>query len=311
MPRPLRSLTSAAAAAVTSTLLLAGCGSDKIDAAYGAAPGAEKSTAAVTADPKLAAMLPTGLASKGTVTIAVDATYAPAEFKDASGKIVGFDIDLGDAVFAKLGLRTQWQAADFGSILGGITAKKYDLGFSAFTVTEERERTLDLVQYFIAGESIAVLSGNPDKVPASAGDLCGFKVAVQTNTVEADEIKNTINPACRKAGKPEIPNNGDQFNAQSDAISAVIAKRDQVLLADSPVIDYAVRQNSQLQKIGVNYNVAPYGIALPKGTSLTNAVQAAVKALIQDGTYGRILAKWGVSSGAVTVDKVLVNAAAR
>lgn len=311
MPRPFCSLTSAAAVAMVGTLLLAGCGSDKIDAVSGTAQGAEKSIAAVNADPKLAAMVPAELKSKGTVTIAVDATYAPGEFKDASGKIVGFDIDLGDAVFAKLGLKTQWQAADFGSILGGITAKKYDLSFSSFTVTQEREKTLDLVQYFIAGEAIAVLSGNPDKVPASAGDLCGFKVAVQANTVEADEIKNTINLACTKAGKPEIPNNGDQFNAQPDATSAVIAKRDQVLLADSPVIDYVVKQNSQLEKLGENYNSAPYGIALPKGTSLTQAVQAAVKALIQDGTYGQILAKWGVQSGAVTADKVLVNAAAR
>jgi polar amino acid transport system substrate-binding protein len=82
------------------------------------------------------------------------------------------------------------------------------------------------------------------------------------------------------------------------------------MLADSPVVDYAVKQNSSLMKLGENYNVAPYGIALPKGTQLTQAVQAAVKALIQDGTYGQILNKWGVQSGAITADKVLINAAA-
>lgn len=303
-------LTATGAVVAAGALLLTGCGSSKISGNSGAAPNASASVSAVTADPSLAAMVPAALKSKGTVTIATDSTYAPAEFKDASGKIVGFDIDLGDAIFAKLGLKTTWQSADFGSIIGGIAAKKYDLSLSSFTDTKEREKTIDLVQYYNAGEAIATLAGNPDKVPSTANDLCGFKVAVQTNTTESDEIKNTINPGCKKAGKPEIPNNGDQFDAQSDATSALISKRDQAMLADSPVVDYAVKQNSSLMKLGENYNVAPYGIALPKGTQLTQAVQAAVKALIQDGTYGQILNKWGVQSGAITADKVLINAAA-
>ncbi|MFD8063212.1 ABC transporter substrate-binding protein [Streptomyces cyaneofuscatus] len=311
MTQPLRRLTRAAAVAVAGTLLLSGCGSDKIDGVPGPGSVTGESRAAVSADPELVAMVPPAIASKGTVTIAVDATYAPGEFKDASGRIVGFDIDLGDAVFTRLGLKTQWQAADFGSILGGLTAKKYDLSISAFTITRERVKTLDMVQYFVAGEAIAVLAGNPDKVPDSPDGLCGLTVAVQTNTVAADKIRNTINPACTKAGKPQIPNDGDQFPAQTDAINAVIAKRDQVLLADSPVIDYAIRQNGRLEKLGENHNIAPYGIALPKGTGLTRAVQAAVKALIEDGTYGRILDKWGVSSGAVSAAQVLVNKASR
>jgi polar amino acid transport system substrate-binding protein len=305
-------LLLAGSVAVVGSLLLTGCGSSKIGGGTGAAPDATQSVNAEGADAALAAMVPAALKTKGTVLIATDSTYAPSEFKDSSGNIVGMDVDLGNAIFKKLGLKTQWQSADFQSILVGITAKKYDLSFSSFTDTKAREQQVDMVEYYNAGEAIATLTGNPDKLTGTAADLCGVKVSVQTATTEADEIKNTINAACKKAGKPEVPNNGDQFNAQTDATSALVAKRDQAMMADSPVIDYAVQQSGgQLQKIGSDYNTAPYGIALPKGDGqLAQAVQGALKDLINDGTYVQILKKWGVDSGALTADKILVNAAA-
>lgn len=299
-------------AAVVGSLLLSGCGSSKIGDGSGAAPNATQSVNAEGADSALVAMVPAALKTKGTVLIATDSTYAPSEFKDANGNIVGMDVDLGNAIFKKLGLKTQWQSADFSSILVGITAKKYDLSFSSFTDTKDREKQVDMVEYYNAGEAIATLAGNPDKLTGTAADLCGVKVSVQTGTTEADEIKNTINPACKKAGKPPIPNDGDQFNAQTDATSALVAKRDQAMMADSPVIDYAVQQSGgQLQKIGSDYNTAPYGIALPKGDGqLAQAIQGALKDIINDGTYLQILKKWGVDSGALTADKILINAAA-
>lgn len=305
-------LLLAGSVAVAGSLILTGCGSSKIGGGSGAAPNASQSVNAEGADSALAAMVPAALKTKGTVVIATDSTYAPSEFKDANGNIVGMDVDLGNAIFKKLGLKTQWQSADFSSILVGITAKKYDLSFSSFTDTKDREKQVDMVEYYNAGEAIATLAGNPDKLTGTAADLCGIKVSVQTGTTEADEIKNTINPACKKAGKQTVPNDGDQFNAQTDATSALVAKRDQAMMADSPVIDYAVQQsNGQLQKIGSDYNTAPYGIALPKGDGqLAQAVQGALKDIINDGTYLQILKKWGVDSGALTADKILINAAA-
>ncbi|RAG84523.1 ABC transporter substrate-binding protein [Streptacidiphilus pinicola] len=304
-------LLLAGSVAVAGSLILTGCGSSKIGGGSGAAPNASQSVNAEGADSALAAMVPAALKTKGTVLIATDSTYAPSEFKDASGNIVGMDVDLGNAILKKLGLKAQWQSADFGSILGGITAKKYDLSLSSFTDTKAREQQVDLVEYYNAGEAIATLAGNPDKLSGQASDLCGIKVSVQTNTTESQEIAQTINPACKKAGKAEVPGNGDQFNAQTDATSALIAKRDQAMMADSPVVDYAVKQsNGQLVKIGQNYNSAPYGIVVPKGDGqMAQAIQGAIKDLINDGTYLQILKKWGVDSGALTTDKVLINAA--
>ena len=303
-------IVTTGAIVAAGSLLLTACGSSKIDGNTGAAPNASQTVNTAGPDAALVAMVPADLKAKGTVVVATDSTYAPDEFKDASGKVVGMDVDLGNAILAKLGLKGSWQSADFGSIIGGIAAKKYDLSLSSFTDTKEREKQIDMVQYFNAGEAIAVLTGNPDKIGATAADLCGFKVAVQNNTTESDEIKNTINPACKKAGKALIPNGGDKFDAQTDATTALVSKRDQALMADSPVIDYAVKQsNGALQKLGDNYNSAPYGIVVPKGSALAAAIQGALKDLIKDGTYAQILSKWGVSSGALTADQIVLNGA--
>lgn len=303
-------IAATAAAVAAGSLLLTACGSSKIDGNTGAAPNASQTVNAAGPDAALVALVPADLKAKGTLTVATDSTYAPDEFKDASGKIVGMDVELGTAVLAKLGLKADWQSAGFNDIIGGIVAKKYDLSMSSFTDTQAREKQVDLVHYFTAGEGIAVLKGNPDKIGPTAADLCGFKVAVQTATTEADEIKNTINPACTKAAKKTIPNNGDQFDAQTDANTALISGRDQAMMADSEVIDYAIKQsNGALEKLGATYGEAPYGIALPKGSPLTAAVQGAVKDLIKDGTYAQILNKWGVSAGALTSDQITVNGA--
>ncbi|MFE2726879.1 ABC transporter substrate-binding protein [Kitasatospora sp. NPDC059327] len=311
MNRPPRRLARTTALAVAGSLAVAGCGSSKIAGTAGTAPNASRPMNAQSADQALVALVPAALRARGTVRIATDPTYAPNAFKDPNGDIIGMEVDLGNAIFTRLGLKPQWQSADFGIIIGGLDAKKYDLGLASFTDTREREKQLDMVGYFNAGEAIATLAGNPYKLTGNAEDLCGIRVAVQTNTIEATEIAETINPACTKAGKPEIPDNGDRFNAQTDAVSALVAKRAQAMMADSPVVDYVVQQsNGRLMKIGSAYNTAPYGIAIPKGDGrLAEAVQGALKGLINDGTYVQILTKWGVQSGALTADQVLINAA--
>ncbi|MFC1412100.1 ABC transporter substrate-binding protein [Streptacidiphilus sp. N1-12] len=305
-----RRVITTGAVLAASSLMLTACGSSKIDGNTGAAPNASQTVNAAGPDSALVALVPADLKAKGTLTVATDSTYAPDEFKDASGKVVGMDVDMGNAILAKLGLKADWQSAGFDSIIVGVAAKKYDMSLSSFTDTKAREQQIDMVQYFTAGEAVAVLTGNPDKIGATAADLCGIKVAVQTGTTEADEIKNTINPACLKAGKKIIPNGGDKFEAQTDATTALASKRDQAMMADSPVIDYAVKQsNGALQKLGDNYNNAPYGIVVPKGSGLATAIQGAIKDLIKDGTYAQILSKWGVSSGALTADQIVLNGA--
>ncbi|MEV6394708.1 ABC transporter substrate-binding protein [Streptomyces sp. NPDC051907] len=263
---------------------------------------------AVSSDPELAALVPARLREAGKLVIATDASYAPMEFKDAQGKIVGADVDLGRAIAQKLGLKAEIRDAKFDAIIGGIQANKYDVSLSSFTATAEREKSVDMVTYFTAGLAVAVRKGNPLKIDPK--DLCGVKVAVQTGTVAADEIKNERNPQCKAAGKPLIPNDGDRFDLQTDATTALVAGRDDAMISDSSVVAYAAKQSGgQIQQLGAPYAVDPSGIVLPKGGPMTEAVRGALQALIDDGTYRKILTRWGVQSGAVT--RSVVNSASR
>ncbi|MER5350845.1 ABC transporter substrate-binding protein [Kitasatospora sp. NPDC002551] len=300
-------LLATAAVLASASLVLTACGSSKSsDNGGGAGANPSASVAAVTADPALAPLVPADVKSAGKLVVAADASYAPNEFKDDKGNLVGLDVDLAGAIAKKLGLTADVQNADFTSIIPGITAKKYQLGMSSFTDTKEREQTVDMVTYFTAGSAVAVKKGNPDKIDPK--DLCGKKVAVQTGTTQAQEITDVRNPECAKAGKPAIPNDGDKFTLQTDVTTALVSGRDQVMMADSPVVDYAIKQtNGQLEKLGETYDSAPYGVVVDKGSPLAQAVQGAVQSLIADGTYKQILAKWGVEAGAI--EKSEINAA--
>lgn len=301
---PRRRLLAVAATLAVGSLVITGCSSSKTSTS-----GAGSSASAIptpTAVASLAALLPADLKSSGKLVVAADASYAPNEFKDAKGNIVGMDVDMANAIAQTLGLTADVQNADFTSIIPGITANKYQLGMSSFTDTKDREATVDMVTYFSAGTSAAVKAGNPDKIDPT--DLCGKKVAVQTGTTQADEITNTIDPACAKAGKPGVANGGDKFDLQTDVTQALVAGRDQVMLADSPVVDYAIQQtNGQLEKVGSTTDTAPYGIVVAKGSPLTKAVQGAVQSLMANGTYKAILTKWGVQAGAI--DSSVINGA--
>jgi len=209
--------------------------------------------------------------------------------------VIGFDVDLFNAVAGKLGLKTTWQSAKFDDIIPGVTSGKYNIGVSSFTINADRMKQVTMVSYFNAGTQWAAKKGatiDPD-------NACGKKVAVQTATVQVDDL-TARSKKCTDSGKPAIT--ADQYQAQSDATSAVVSGKDDAMLADSPVCAYAVKQtNGQLALVGQIYDSAPYGYVLPKDQSdFGDAIASAVKALIADGSYQKILDKWGVTAGAIT-----------
>lgn len=249
----------------------------------------------VSANPRLASMVPRSIAADGTLTIADDQTYPPAEFRD-NGALVGMDVDLGKALAARLGLRAAFQNASFDGILGGIQAHKYEAAMSAFSVSAERLKQVDMVSYYVAGTSLGTLRGNPDHL--TVHDLCGRTIAVQKGTTQLDDLL-ARNRKCQRAGKP--PSVIRQFQAQTDVNLALAAQRVQGELADSPVVDYAVKQtDGKLRTVGTSYANAPYGVAVSKDAKgLARAIRAGMQSLMDDGSYHKILAKWGLTKGAI------------
>ncbi|MEU8046149.1 ABC transporter substrate-binding protein [Micromonospora echinofusca] len=274
-------------------LSLAGCGEKENTEQPGAGPSV---TAA--ADSALAAKVPDAIKADGVIKVGTDSTYAPAEFLDADGKtVVGFDIELFNAVAQKLGLKAEYESAPFDAILPGVGSGKYEVGVSSFTINADRMKTVNMVSYFSAGTQWATKSGNPAKVDPE--NACGKKIAVQVGTVQLDDI-TARSKKCTDAGKPAITI--DQYQAQSDATAAVVSGKDDAMLADSPVGAYAVKQSSgQLELLGDIYESAPYGYAVKKDqAAFAEVLKEAVAAVIADGSYEGALKKWGVEGGAIT-----------
>lgn len=287
-----------AATVLALSLVLAACGDDADTSGEGDAAEPSANTGS-----EAAAMVPDDLREAGVIRIGTDASYAPSEFLDEDGStIIGMDVDLFDAVAAELGLETQWENADFGTIIGGVNGDRYDIGVSSFTINDERKQEVNMVSYFNAGTQWAVASGNPEGVDPDAP--CGLTVAVQANTVQDQEDLPPKVEACEAEGNPMTVL---QFEGQDQATAALVSGRADAMLADSPVVSYAIAQvGDAIEAAGEIYDAAPYGYVVPmEDTELADAIVAALEAIAANGTYDAVLDEWGQVEGGI--DDFAVN----
>jgi polar amino acid transport system substrate-binding protein len=280
-------------------LALAGCGSSK-SSTTSTTTTATVPTASVNA--AIAAKVPAAIKSKGTLNVGSEAQYAPNEFLAPDGHtVIGMDADLVHELAAVMGLKANIINSTFEAIIPGIQAGRYDLGASSFTDTKEREKTVDFVTYFTAGISFYAKSTASPHVKTIA-DLCGKTVAVQKGTVEEEGAKEQ-SAKCSKEGKGSVT--VLSFPGQNAVNLAVASGRAEVGMADSPVVDYQIKlSNGGLKLIGESYNFKPYGFAMAKNSGLAQPVLEALKELMANGTYGAILARWGLQSGAISNPKI-------
>jgi polar amino acid transport system substrate-binding protein len=296
--KPSHPLYAFAAVGATTALILTGCASNKEKAA-----GPTKTaTPTVSANASLSALVPAKVKSAGKLVVGINVPYTPMEYKNASGKIVGFDVDLFNATAKVLGLSTDYREADFSKIIPAIAAGTYDVGVSSFTDTKEREKTVDFVNYFTAG----ILWAAPTGKTVDPNNACGLTVAVQSTTIEQTDELPAKNKACVKAGKSKIkllP-----YENQDDATNAVVLGKADAMTADSPVTAYAIKQTGgKLHQAGQIFESAPYGWPIAKGSSLGAALQKALQTLMDNHTYDQICKNWGVQSG--EVKSATINAA--
>jgi polar amino acid transport system substrate-binding protein len=282
-------LRTATILAVTGVLALAGCAKndDTVKANEDVSKCAEKFKDIPTT-------MPVTNKNAGTLIVGTNPPYKPNEFTDETGKLVGFDIDLTDAVAAELGYKTDYREASFDTIIPSIEGCNFDLGVSSFTDTKEREKTVDFVTYFSAGSSWAQRAGagiDPD-------NACGKKVAVQSKTTQETDLQER-SKKCTDAGKPAIT--VIPFDSQDLAANAVVLGQADAMSADSPVTAYAIKANpGKLEPSGVVFASAPYGWPVAKKSKLSEALLAAMKSVIASGKYKEIAAKWGLEDGMIT-----------
>ena len=247
---------------------------------------------------------PTNLVRPGTITFLSDLSYPPQEWLDIpSQQALGFDIEIAQAVAAKMGLTATIQKTDTPQIVGALLAKKGDAIISGLQITPDLQRQVALVGYFRAGQAVLVRKGNASGI-TSLSDLCGKKVSVQVQSPEENTIDELNGSTCKdsKINKQIYP---------TDVQAVLILKQHGVeaTLEDSPVAAYFVKQNpDQLDLAGSPFKMNAEGIAMdPKNGELLKAMQQAMMAIYQDGTYRQILTKWNLLDGEIPASQIVVT----
>ncbi|MFM9446368.1 ABC transporter substrate-binding protein [Streptomyces acidiscabies] len=297
-------LAAVGSLAVAGALILTGCGDQTKD------KDKDASSSSSAASAPLAAKLPADIRSKGVIKVGSDISYAPVEFKDGSGKTVGIDPDLADAMGKQLGVKFEFENGTFDTLVTGLRSKRYDIAMSAMTDTKNRQNGIDadsgkkvgegvdFVDYFSAGVSIYTPKGKDQGIKTWA-DLCGKKIVVQRGTVSEDLAKSEAKK-CPKGKTISM----EAFGTDPEAQTRLRAGGADAGSSDFPVAAYAVKTSgggNDFQLVGEQVEAAPYGIAVAKdNTQLRDALQAAMDAIIKSGEYTKVLTKWGVPSGALT-----------
>jgi polar amino acid transport system substrate-binding protein len=264
----------------------------------------------------------------GPVQIATDATYAPNEFIDPNtGAISGWDIDLGNAICKVLGLVCTFNNVTFDDIIAQLKAStpsevaggdkpRYAFSISSWSPTQKREDSgIDFVTYYKAGEAWMVKVGGASI--STAADMCGHSVAVESGTTEESDawgyMGQSVGGTAIAGDKDNCPAGKDikvlSFGTQTEANTALASGRADFGWLDQPVADFQVKQSNGQFKIGGQpCSVAPYGIAMVKGSPLEKPITDAVKYLIDNNSYyTNILKNWNVADGAIASSDVTLN----
>ncbi|WP_053366805.1 ABC transporter substrate-binding protein [Bacillus sp. FJAT-27245] len=219
---------------------------------------------------------------KGEITIAVDDTFPPMNYRNDKNELVGFDIDLAKAVSEELGVKANFIPTAWDGILPGLDAKRYDIIMSSMGITEERKQKVDFVEYLRLGQILAVQSGNPLNIRTKE-DLSGKKVGVQ--------MGSTSESAAREIdGVKELK----AYNGYTDVFNDLALGRvEGVIVAEAVGRYYKTLKPKVFDVAGDPFLKMPVGIAVRKDDdSLEKALNDAVQKLKEDGTFSKISNKW-------------------
>ncbi|MEU9092084.1 ABC transporter substrate-binding protein [Streptomyces sp. NPDC087901] len=301
--------TAAFALITAATLTLTACGSGDpaaapAGAAGSAAEGAVPTTDVVSGvkkDPAAAALLPAEVRSAGTLDIASSVGSPPgATYLTDGTTLAGTDIDFGDAVARVLGLKPKREVAAFEAILPALDSGKYEVGTGNFGVTDERSRTIDFVTYLNDGQGFAVRDDSKLAEITDLTQLCGLTVGTTAGTTfEVTLEKNRHR--CSEAGKKAY--DVKTYSDASAVWTSLQQGRTDVVMSTINGLRYAVQQQEGVRFLN-EFKRLDVGFAFKKGTPLAPAFQAAVNRLKADGTYDRILKKWGISASAVETSQI-------
>ena len=268
----------AAAGLTVAALALTACGGSS-STASSAAASSVASSAAASSEAASAAATELTTVEAGKLTMATNAAFPPYEMTTDAGAFEGIDIDTAQAIADKLGLELQIDDMDFDAALLSVQQGKADIAMAGVTVTDERKNVMDFSDSYATGiQSIIVPEGSDI---ASPDDLAGKKIGTQRGTTGYIYCSDDF---------------GDEnVVAYDDGLTAVQALNngqvDAVVIDNAPAKEF-VAANPGLVILDTSYAEEDYAIGVAKGSSLKDAVNAALEELKADGTLQSIVDKY-------------------
>lgn len=235
----------------------------------------------------------------GFVTV-YDPQYPPGYYIDENGKMVGYALDFQAAIAEKIGIPFREEAAKFEGIISGILSKRYDASY--FQDTPERRIKMDLVAFLRSGSSVMVQVGNPHGLDLH--ELCGHKIGVVTGSKQLIDLLPKLSAECTAKGEPEIEIFG--FPGLNEGSLAVKTGRVDGYIGDAPNAAALIRATPGIFEITPTADMTGLSaFSLRKGDPMAEIIYEAAKAIIADGTYGKILADWHLKE--LAMDSPLFN----
>lgn len=223
-----------------------------------------------------------GIKKAGVIKFGTDDSFPPMEYRDENNNLVGFDVDLADAIAGKLGVKAEFTTTDFSGIIEALKAGKFDAILATLSITDERkEKILFSEPYIMEGQIVAVKAGN--NTITKVADLTGKTVAAQLGSTSEQSAKKLNGLKEYKA-----------YDKVTEAFHDLEIGRIDAVVVDELVGRYYISKSPE------NYNVLeeklsdePVGIGFRKeDTELKDAVQKAFDELKADGTLSKISMKW-------------------
>ncbi|MEV4039452.1 ABC transporter substrate-binding protein [Streptomyces umbrinus] len=311
-----RTLAASVVALVVAPLLSA-CGGDS-DAATGTGSSGSKKAGGVNIGPdqnrirgkkvdEIAALVPAAIRERGTLKLGQSADASPPlGFYATDDKTrIGSEIDLATLVADTLGLKLDNDEVSWENLFVGLDSGKFDAVFSNVTVTEERKEKYDFATYRLDNISFEAKKGTDWKVDGPE-DVAGKTIAVSSGTNQ-EKILVDWSKQNEKAGRKAVTIK--YFQKDTDYYLALQSGRIDAYLGPSPSAAYHVASAGQSQVIGTLSGAGDdlqgkIAATTKKGSGLVDAYAAAINHVIEDGSYGRVLKRWGLSSEAVPKSEI-------
>ena len=268
----------AAAGLTVAALALTACGGSS-STASSAAASSVASSAAASSEAASAAATELTTVEAGKLTMATNAAFPPYEMTTDAGEFEGIDIETAQAIADKLGLELQIDDMDFDAALLSVQQGKADIVMAGVTVTDERKAVMDFSDSYATGIQSIIVPNDSDI--ASPDDLAGKTIGTQRGTTGYIYCSDDF---------------GDEnVVAYDDGLTAVQALNngqvDAVVIDNAPAKEY-VAANPGLKVLETSYAEEDYAIGMAKGSSLEDAVNAALEELKADGTLQSIVDKY-------------------